>query len=74
MEISNAAKRSSWSMDGLSPRFVKSQAFSGPIVGNSRQSPNHVKKQFLVDVSLLLRVSAAHTLLERGAIDQLLEN
>ena len=58
--------------DGLSSRFEKSQAFSGGIVGNSRQSPNHVKKQFLVDVSL--RVSAAHTLLERGAIDQLLEN
>ena len=58
--------------DGLSRDSRSLRLFPDPIVGNSRQSSNHVKKQFLVDVSL--RVSAAHTLLERGAIDQLLEN
>ena len=50
MEISNTAQRSSWSIDGLSSRFEKSQIFSGLIVGNSRQSPNLVSSMGRADL------------------------
>ena len=53
MEISNAAKRSSWSIDGLSSRFEKSHGLTGSRLRMPAIPVYHVRKQtatFLVDV------------------------